>query len=115
MMPAAWARGSRVLSIPYTTSAIGWLRVRISLLSISPALPPLTICSLTPAFFSNCASVSLGRLKESCVMTRNVTCCWADASSADRAPDRASKAIEKEKNRRCMQSPLVKYVTRVTS
>ena len=48
-------------------------------------------------------------------MTRNVTCCWADASSADRAPDRASKAIEKEKNRRCMQSPLVKYVTRVTS
>ena len=48
-------------------------------------------------------------------MTRNVTCCWADASSADRAPDRASKAIEKEKNRRCMKSPLVKYVTRVTS
>jgi len=37
------------LSSPNTTSAMGCARVRMSLLSISPASPALTMASLTPA------------------------------------------------------------------
>jgi hypothetical protein len=57
--------------MPNTTSAIGCARVRISLLSISPASPPLMMLSFTPACDSNCASSGLGSENEPCTSTRS--------------------------------------------
>ena len=117
MMPAARTRGMRVLSMPKATSASGWALVKISLLTISPALPALMMLSLTLCSASNLASKSLGRLNEPCVSTRRATgsegavCADAAAGAAstpasesteDAMVDATVDAIEDTKKRRCM-------------
>ncbi|EWS57707.1 hypothetical protein Y695_04778 [Hydrogenophaga sp. T4] len=80
---------------------MGLALVRISLLTISPASPALTICNFTPASFSNCASSSLGRSNEPCVSTRSGTACAQTAGVAPRAAREIETSVA-EKNRRCM-------------
>ncbi len=91
------------LSTPNTTSAIGWARVRISLLSISPASPPLMMLSLMPDCDSNCASIGLGKEKEPCTSTRS-SC--ADAAAPSSKAEAATLAVKKEKVRRNIVSIL---------
>ena len=103
-MPLAKARGSKVLSMPNTTSATGADLLRMSLLSISPASPPLTTCSLTPASFSNLANKGLGKSNELCAITRSGVLAQAAPGNKPAAAQATPKDTTETKNRRCMQT-----------